>query len=714
MHFDLLKIRNYRALKCVDINLSELTCIIGENNSGKSSTLLALSLFISGTNLNKNDFYDRSKPITIEVNCSLIEEDIEKITKDAYSKIDFLINDMKLNLVREYDINGNNTIFYKKLVPKDSRFDPEEIDRILSGKKRKEIEESMKLHFPQHASFFESVTSQSNARKIIDSIIQSMKPDELNESLVEVPSASSKVIQTIFPEPVYIPAVKDINDEAKTKESATFGKIIAILLKTIERTSQVQDVVEAFERLEPLLNKFKDENGEAVDKRLKQLQDIEKLVNRHLTANFLNASLEFQIPSPSLKQVFNNTQIIVNDGIGDSLDSKGDGLKRAVTFALLRAYVDLRRENNSKDLDEADDETEITSKTNNNHEYLFLFEEPELYLHPSAQRILFEALSGISKSNQVIVTTHSPIFFSPTLKGSFVKMKKKHDDSSIPYSESICINLSEMGKKDLFQLICFENNSAAFFVDKLVLVEGDSDLIFLKHVAKKLNPEWNFDARNIPIIRISGKGNVTKYKTFFNEFGIEVHSILDLDVITKGFDKIGACSKNKRIRKELIDEIDAIIKSEDIDCTPSKEKIRSMTKSLFWRDKYKRLKVLANKMCEGHILTPDEIEEINFLFSEETNMKRQEILESDCELNFKSILLEALRDDKIYVLFRGEIEAYYPLGTNGDDKPSEALNACKLLPNKEAVLSNCPYVKNGNNQEKEFELIFKNVFKTSS
>lgn len=217
MHFDLLKIRNYRALKCVDINLSELTCIIGENNSGKSSILLALSLFISGTNLNKNDFYDRSKPITIEVNCSLIEEDIEKITKDAYSKIDFLINDMKLNLVREYDINGNSTIFYKKLVPKDSRFDPEEIDRILSGKKRKEIEESMKLHFPQHASFFESVTSQSNARKIIDSIIQSMKPDELNESLVEVPSASSKVIQTIFPEPVYIPAVKDINDEARQK-----------------------------------------------------------------------------------------------------------------------------------------------------------------------------------------------------------------------------------------------------------------------------------------------------------------------------------------------------------------------------------------------------------------------------------------------------------------------------------------------------------------
>jgi putative ATP-dependent endonuclease of the OLD family len=712
MQFDSVKIQNYRALNDVDITFSELTCIIGENNSGKSSTLLALSLFISGSDLNKNDFYDSSKPIVIEANISLSGEDLEKIPTDSYSKIDFLITDNKLNLIRKYDLEGKSTLFYKKLVPRDTKFDLEEINKILSGKKGKEIEGVMKSYFPEYADHFEKTISQKAAKEIIDSIVKSMKREDLNESLVEIPPSSSKTIQTIFPETVYIPAVKDVNDEVKTKESATFGKIISILLKIIESTSQVQDVVEAFEKLKPLLNKVEDEDGRAVDKRLEQLQDIERLVNKHLTTNFLNASLEFQIPSPSLKQVFSNAQIIVNDGIRDSLDSKGDGLKRAVTFALLRAYVDLRTENNTKGADEIDKDGKVTSKTGKSDGYLFLFEEPELYLHPSAQRILFEALSDISKSNQVIVTTHSPIFFSPTLKGSFVKMKKRFDGSNIPYSKSICINVSEIGKKDLFQLICFENNSAAFFADKLVLVEGDSDLIFLKHIAKKLNPEWNFDAKSIPIVRISGKGNIAKYKTFFNEFGIDVHSILDLDVLTKGFDKIGACSQNQIIHKKLIDEIDDIIKKEDMDCTPSKEKIRDMIRSLFWREKYQRLKVLANEVCKGHIPTPEETEEINLLFSEEIIMKRQEILESDRELHFKSALLEALRDDKIYILFRGEIEAYYPLGTNGDDKPSKALNACKLLPNKEAVLSNCPFVKNGDIEEKEFELIFKNIIES--
>jgi len=57
-----------------------------------------------------------------------------------------------------------------------------------------------------------------------------------------------------------------------------------------------------------------------------------------------------------------------------SIDYKGDGLKRAVTFALLRTYVEQKN----------------TFKESDNSKFLFLFEEPELYLHPKAQRILKE------------------------------------------------------------------------------------------------------------------------------------------------------------------------------------------------------------------------------------------------------------------------------------------------------------------------------------
>lgn len=707
MKFDLVTIENYRALKHVDLTLSEFNCIIGENNSGKSSTLLALSLFINGTKINQRDFFDKSKPIFIETMISLSEDDLDKISEGAYSKIDYLITDHKLNLVRKYDPECNSALFYKKLVPRDPKFNPENIDYILSGKRGKAIEDSMKSHFSEYSDFFEGITNQGDARDVLESIIRSMKPEDLDKSLTEIPSSQSKIIQALFPEPIYIPAVKDANDEVKTTESATLGKIISSVLKIIGETSRVQELIQAFDNLEPLLNKVEGTDGQVLDNRLDQIQDLERSVNKYLAANFLNASLEFHIPSPSLKQVFNNTQIVVNDGIKASLDSKGDGLKRAVTFALLRTYEDLKQARNSINTDGT------KSESIENDGYLFLFEEPELYLHPSAQNILFEALSNISKSNQVIVTTHSPIFFSPTNKGSYIKMKKKLDNNAVPYSRSICIDLSEIGKKDLFQLICFENNSAAFFTDKLILVEGDSDLIFLKHIAKKLNSEWNFDLKGIPVVKISGKGNIAKYKKFFNEFEIDVHSILDLDVLIEGFDKIGASPESWKIRQKLIKDIDTIIGKENLDCTISKKKMQNIVQSRSFRENYNRFIVLANEMCSGRTLTSNEIEEIKLLFSEETKIKRQEILESSRKLDSKYELLEALRNDKVYVLSKGAVEKYYPNEARSiNDKPSKALKACELLPDKESVLNICPLIKNGRSEEKEFEIIFKNIIES--
>lgn len=62
-----LSITNYRALRDVTIPLSRFGCLIGENNSGKSSFLQTLSLFFSGTKLGASHYFDESKPIRIAV-----------------------------------------------------------------------------------------------------------------------------------------------------------------------------------------------------------------------------------------------------------------------------------------------------------------------------------------------------------------------------------------------------------------------------------------------------------------------------------------------------------------------------------------------------------------------------------------------------------------------------------------------------------------------
>jgi len=55
-------------------------------------------------------------------------------------------------------------------------------------------------------------------------------------------------------------------------------------------------------------------------------------------------------------------------------------------------------------------------------------------------------------------------------------MKKQEKKS--PTSEVCGIIDEDLAELDLIRLICFENNNAAFFSDKVLLVEGDSDLIF--------------------------------------------------------------------------------------------------------------------------------------------------------------------------------------------------------------------------------------------
>jgi putative ATP-dependent endonuclease of the OLD family len=39
-----------------------------------------------------------------------------------------------------------------------------------------------------------------------------------------------------------------------------------------------------------------------------------------------------------------------------------------------------------------------------------LIEEPETFLHPSAQQDLLDSIKDLSEDNQIIITTHSPIF----------------------------------------------------------------------------------------------------------------------------------------------------------------------------------------------------------------------------------------------------------------------------------------------------------------
>ena len=136
-----------------------------------------------------------------------------------------------------------------------------------------------------------------------------------------------------------------------------------------------------------------------------------------------------------------------------------------------------------------------------------------MYLHPNGQRILYNVLENyhqkIKSSSQHILQT-----FSATAKETcFIKIYKDFS-SSPPCSKAKEINFVQNSSyKDAFQIICYENITPAFS-QKVLLVEGDSDLIFLKGLSPLINNSYCFDKLNIPIIRINGKNNVKRFVNF--------------------------------------------------------------------------------------------------------------------------------------------------------------------------------------------------------
>src|SRR5690606_4564969 len=54
------------------------------------------------------------------------------------------------------------------------------------------------------------------------------------------------------------------------------------------------------------------------------------------------------------------------------------------------------------------------AEKNKGHNIIYLIEEPETFLHPIAQQDLLNALKELSDDNQIIISTHSPVFAGAT------------------------------------------------------------------------------------------------------------------------------------------------------------------------------------------------------------------------------------------------------------------------------------------------------------
>ncbi|MDD5026449.1 MAG: AAA family ATPase [Candidatus Peribacteraceae bacterium] len=703
MHITSTKVDNFRSLKEVAPTLSSLVTIVGENNAGKSSFLIGLNLFFKPEKLKKEDFYDREKDIAITLQFEgLDSNELSKLDESHREKIAKLVVNDKLKLVRRYKVDGSNSLNYIGLRPSDLRFDQEKIDEVMSGKSGAQLKTAVLASYPEVSANANGVTTQKGFRELIENYINSLPSGQLVEKEMGLTTGIPESIYAVFPEIIYVPAVKDISDELKTKEATSFGKILKFLLETVSKSPKISAIAESFTELNKHLNCIVNERGEKVDERLEEIMEIEKALAENLAAQFQQMKLEIKIPPPELKTIFGNAKLFLNDGVDGEVESKGDGVKRAVMFALLRTHVELRNKR--------EDQAEAAPS----QRYLFLFEEPELYLHPRGQRILYDALVSISKQHQVIMSTHSPYFLCPDGIGTFLRINKDEVAApQVPYSTIREIDLlNDLSKREAFQTICYENNNAGFFCNRVVLVEGDSDLIYLKHISKTLSKDWDFDFKNIALVKIGGKGNFKRYRTFFECFGVEVRIIADLDCVVDKFTELGDMSAHQSKQSDLIQEARRLVASSQ-ETSITADEARRISSSRTFLERYNEVKAITGRMVAGTPPTAQEVDTIESLFSDEEYFLIRNALRSRSELMPKKIALaNAIRAAGVNILIKGSIEEYYPsrVGGYGADKVTNALAACDEIKTKEQALACCPVIADGTTTKPELEAIFTNIF----
>lgn len=663
-----VRIKNFRAHSDTELPLPQLGCLIGENNAGKSSVLHAIQYVLEDKKLSAEDFRNPELPASVELSIEGIdEEDLRRVNETHRDRVREILRGGVLTIVRAQEIDGKAESRYLKLGPSDPSWSQESLASTIKGKKGAQLRQAVVELLPPMEDALPAAPTQQHVKDAWTELVEQLPPEELEETPTAYPTGIAQSVKPLLPSVIYIEAVKDASVEAKSTGTSAFSKLLELLFDEV--ADQFSDINDQFRSVYQKLNRSLNDDGLEVDARLEAVQRIESTIEEFVRASFPGVSLRMDVPAPTLPMLLSGAELRVDDGHEGSISSKGDGLKRTVLFALLRAYASIRSTGLSDD----------TRSESPRPSYVLLFEEPELYLHPRAQRQLMAALGTFSSEHQVLVTTHSPGFFRPGTEG-FARLQKTDDGvSAHPVDLTI-------GHRDAYQIVQHENNEAAFFAQSVVLVEGDSDTFTYPHLARLINQDWDDIDKNIMFVKIDGKGNIKRYREFFSSFKIPIHVITDLDALVRGFEQLTRDGETRAAHSRLMGLISEMISDPS---EPNSKTVRSITgrrnASELWSAAQSHLSDWRDAPSDNVARLLDET--LSELFdtgngdaklNELTNPSSEEISSA------RDAVISSLADENVYVLRRGDLETYCRTNA-GRDKVATAIEFCESTTNLEAL-----------------------------
>ena len=295
----------------------------------------------------------------------------------------------------------------------------------------------------------------------------------------ENPLGRDSTWRQFLPTLEFVSTKKLLDDVAKYGKATPISKILSAVLESmLETDGKYGEFKKMFNEL------FGDPSDpEDITDIRKEIDKVGLTVAEFLKKQFPDCiDVKFKVENPELEDLFKKFRTTINDGIENDSSEKGDGMQRALMLAIIQTYADFRK-------------TKGESK-----DFLFLIDEAELHLHPTAQRALKDALVDVSSGgDQVLINTHSSVLVVDNNSDQYIfKVEKTNKITNVT-------RISDSEKPLVVFDLLGGNPKDLLLPSNILIVEGYSEVKFLQKIIQRFYPT---DFKNIQIV--PANGDVTK------------------------------------------------------------------------------------------------------------------------------------------------------------------------------------------------------------
>jgi len=261
----------------------------------------------------------------------------------------------------------------------------------------------------------------------------------------------------------------------------------------------------------------------------KMIIELNAIIANVFPESKIHAHADLSDPDKSLKPTFT---VELSSNIRTPVDHQGAGMVRSAVFGILRFRQKWLSRREDQDI---------------RRSIIIGFEEPEIYLHPSAANQMRDTIYELSaQDSQIVATTHSPYLIDLARKPKQVLNRFSFAGGGIqaqPFNVTDAFKSLQDEDKDYVKMILKVDDHIArvFFTKRIVVVEGDTEDIVIRETLKRIEKSKQLGIlANTEVIKARGKASIIGLAKYLKVMGITPFVIHDRDGGVAGAEKFNA------------------------------------------------------------------------------------------------------------------------------------------------------------------------------